>query len=156
MAFQENLRFYREKAGYKQAKEFAAAIGVNYSTYIGYENQGKEPKYETLLRIAAALNVSIDTLLDFSGVDRYEEYKHLVIAAGYDIEEDGEKVIIVAHEQRVKAGFSRIGFCYMIGKSLQTIDELTQPIKREFIRQTITDYIRQEPPTPPQMPLETL
>ena len=149
MTFQENLRHYREKAGYTQAKDFAAAIGVKYSTYIGYENQGREPKFDTLRRIAGALNVPIDTLLGFSGIDRYEEYKRLVIEAGYGIEEENEKVIVVSHKYKVKLPFRREIFCRVIEKSLKTIDELTQPIKLEFIRQTITDFIRLEAATFP-------
>lgn len=63
MAFQENLRYYREKAGYKQAKEFAKVLGITYTTYVGYENKGREPKYDTLCKIADLLNVSTDELL---------------------------------------------------------------------------------------------
>lgn len=63
MAFQENLRYYREKAGYKQAKEFAKILGITYTTYIGYENKGREPKYSTLCKIADLLNISTDELL---------------------------------------------------------------------------------------------
>lgn len=94
MTFQDNLRHYREKAGYAQAKDFAAAIGVKYSTYIGYENQGREPKYDTLRRIAEALNVSIDTLLGFSGVDRYEEYRQLLERSGCFVAESDGKIIV--------------------------------------------------------------
>ncbi len=65
MSFRDNLRLYREKAGYAQAKDFAAALGIKYTTYIAYE-QGREPKYEILCRIAAALNVTTDELLDYS------------------------------------------------------------------------------------------
>ena len=39
MSFQENLRYYREKAGYKQAKDFAKVLDVPYPTYVGYESQ---------------------------------------------------------------------------------------------------------------------
>lgn len=63
MSFQENLRYYREKAGYKQAKEFAKILDISYSTYKGYESQGREPKYETLCKIADLLEVSTDELL---------------------------------------------------------------------------------------------
>ena len=44
MSFQENLRYYRERAGYKQSKDFAQALDIPYSTYKGYETQGREPK----------------------------------------------------------------------------------------------------------------
>ena len=63
MGFQENLKYYREKAGYKQAKDFYKLLGVPYSTYIGYESKGREPKYSTLCKIADLLNVSTDELL---------------------------------------------------------------------------------------------
>lgn len=63
MSFQENLRYYREKAGYKQAKEFANILGISYTTYTSYENQGREPKYTTLCKIADLLQVSTDDLL---------------------------------------------------------------------------------------------
>lgn len=63
MTFQDNLKRYREMAGYSQAKEFAEKIGVPYQTYMGYENRGREPKFSTLVKIADALNMSIDKLL---------------------------------------------------------------------------------------------
>lgn len=63
MGFQENLRYYRERAGYKQSKDFAQALDIPYSTYKGYETQGREPKYNTLCKIADLLNVSTDELL---------------------------------------------------------------------------------------------
>ena len=63
MSFQENLRYHRKKAGYQQAKDFAMALNISYSTYKGYESQGREPKYETLCRIADLLKVSTDDLL---------------------------------------------------------------------------------------------
>ena len=61
--FQENLRYYREKAGYKTAKEFSEAIRIPYSRYLNYENKGQEPKYATLVKIADTLGVSTDELL---------------------------------------------------------------------------------------------
>lgn len=64
MSFQEQLRYYREKAGYKSAKEFAALLGVPYTTYVAYENKGREPRYATLRKISFLLEVSIDTLLE--------------------------------------------------------------------------------------------
>lgn len=63
MGFKENLRRYREKAGYKQAKEFAEKLGIPYSTYAGYEIKDREPKYELLCKIADLLDVSLDELL---------------------------------------------------------------------------------------------
>ena len=63
MGFQENLKYYREKAGYKTAKELADVLKLPYNTYAGYESKGREPKYSTLCKIADLLNVSTDELL---------------------------------------------------------------------------------------------
>lgn len=63
MGFQENLKYYREKAGYKTAKELADVLKLPYNTYAGYESKGREPKYNTLCKIADLLNVSTDELL---------------------------------------------------------------------------------------------
>ena len=69
MHFKENLKYYREQAGYKQAKQFAQELGIKYTQYIAYEGKGSEPRYELLCKIAKKLNVSIDQLL---GVEKDE------------------------------------------------------------------------------------
>lgn len=63
MNFHENLRYYRTQAGYT-AKTFANMLKIPYTTYTAYENQGREPKYEILIKIANLLNVSLDNLLN--------------------------------------------------------------------------------------------
>lgn len=63
MSFQENLKYYREKSGYKTAKDFADVLNIPYTSYIAYENKGREPKYEMLCKIADLLEVSTDDLL---------------------------------------------------------------------------------------------
>lgn len=63
MNFHENLRYYRTQAGYT-AKTFANMLKIPYTTYTAYENQGREPKYEILIKIANLLNVSVDNLLN--------------------------------------------------------------------------------------------
>lgn len=63
MSFSENLRKYREQAGFKSAKEFADFINLPYSTYVNYENSDREPKYEVLIKMADTLGVSLDDLL---------------------------------------------------------------------------------------------
>lgn len=44
-------------------KELAVIIGIARTTYSGYENESREPDYETLQKIASFFNVSIDFLL---------------------------------------------------------------------------------------------
>ncbi|SNV04934.1 HTH-type transcriptional regulator immR [Megamonas hypermegale] len=63
MSFQKNLKYYRKKAGYKTARDFAEVLKIPYASYVAYENKKREPKYQTLIQIANALNVSIDRLI---------------------------------------------------------------------------------------------
>ena len=69
MSFQENLKNTREHAGYESAKDFAQnVLGIKYTTYLAYEwQEGREPKYDRLCEIAAALHVTTDELLGFDG-----------------------------------------------------------------------------------------
>ena len=62
MSFHENLRYYREKAGYS-TKELANLLGITANTYAGYEIREREPKYKTLCKIADLLQISTDDLL---------------------------------------------------------------------------------------------
>ncbi len=64
MALKENLVRLREQAGYKQAKDFAKAAGIPYSSYIVYE-KGSWPNEKNLLKIAGALHISLDKLLGY-------------------------------------------------------------------------------------------
>lgn len=65
MSFSENLKKYREKMGFKSAKEFADFINLPYTTYVNYEKEknNREPKYEVLIKMADTLGVSLDDLL---------------------------------------------------------------------------------------------
>lgn len=163
MTFQDNLRHYREKAGYSQAKDFAAAIGVKYSTYIGYESQGKEPKYDTLRRIAEALNVSIDTLLGFSGVDRYEEYRQLLERSGCHVTErqdgilvtlpTGKFIDIPEEEPQEEVPFfedshspyvifaTKASFCACVAGIVADFDKMQAPAKEGYIPLALLRYI---------------
>lgn len=85
MTFQENLRKYREAAGWKYARDFAEHVGIKYSTYIGYETQNREPKYEVLIQIAKALGVTTDDLLGYTGSegDRFDAALRDLRASGF-------------------------------------------------------------------------
>lgn len=62
LPFHKNLRFYREKNNIS-AKDFAEMIGIPYATYKGYENLGREPKFNILIKISNLLHISTDELL---------------------------------------------------------------------------------------------
>lgn len=73
--FKNNLKKYRlagKQNGLqycKSAKTFAEYINVNYNAYIDYERKGKFPPLDILIKIAYALCVSIDTLLEYAPPD---------------------------------------------------------------------------------------
>jgi toxin-antitoxin system, antitoxin component, xre family len=61
--FSRNLKKYRLLRGYHTAKEFAEKISIPYPTYISYESNNREPKYDILCKISNSLKISIDELL---------------------------------------------------------------------------------------------
>lgn len=65
MAFRDNLRMYRERAGLT-SKELADRLGISYNTYLNYENLSSEPRYEVLCRIARILSTSPNELLGYN------------------------------------------------------------------------------------------
>ena len=103
MALKDNLKRLREQAGYSNGKEFADVLDIAYPRYMTYE-RGSWPNEEILIRIAAALHVSIDNLLGYK-VDTYEHYKAVFLAAcpAYGIRESGDMVAIYSKEQEESA-----------------------------------------------------
>lgn len=97
MNFQSNLRKYREGLGIT-AKDFAKQLGINYTTYANYENQGREPKYETLCKIAAALHVSIDDLLlspeQSAQQDKLAYWLEFATIAGFPVKKHRDVILI--------------------------------------------------------------
>lgn len=77
MEFKEQLRYYREQRGYS-ADELAKLIGVSYTTLKGYENAGREPKYNILIKIANVLKVSLDDLLGRTPISEDEQLKNVI------------------------------------------------------------------------------
>lgn len=82
MNFQQRLRYYREKAGYKSAKDFAEKLGIGYTTYVAYENKNREPRYKTLCQIAHLLNITPNDLLGFEENDELHRYIAICNSAG--------------------------------------------------------------------------
>ena len=93
MSFQENLRHYREDAGFSSARSFAEHIDVPYTTYLNYENKNAEPKYEVLCKIAAALGVTTDQLLGYS-LNDYDESVMILENAGLQVDDNRKDGLI--------------------------------------------------------------
>lgn len=114
MSFKENLISLR-KATCKNAKEFAKLAGIIYTTYVSYE-KGAWPNEENLVKIAAALNVSIDQLLNYS-IDSARREANLAKWAGLDVKEENGLFSVVGliprdwnnldHDE-IKAAYERL------------------------------------------------
>lgn len=65
--FANRLKSERESKGWTQ-EQFAEIIGVSNGTVSGYERNYREPDFDTLIKIARQLNVSIDYLLGYSDI----------------------------------------------------------------------------------------
>lgn len=92
MSLKDNLKRFRERAGFKQAKDFAKIAGLPYSSYSSYE-RGAWPNEENLIKIATTLNVSLDTLIGFkvTSLDTYISYCR---EAGFVVVNHGDKISI--------------------------------------------------------------
>lgn len=72
------IKAARRKAGMTQ-KELGAKLGVAYQTLAQWENDLRNPKLDTLQRIASALGVPVQDLIsDWEAVDK-EEFKRVFI-----------------------------------------------------------------------------
>ena len=60
--FAKNLVDLRKEKNLTQ-KDVGDALGVSLFTVSGWERKGKEPDYDTLIKIALYFNISIDELL---------------------------------------------------------------------------------------------
>lgn len=102
MALRDNLKRIREEQ-HLTGKELANAIGIQYGTYMTYEaSQGKSrwPAEETLLKIAAALHVSVDDLLGYH-VDEYENKAAMLMLLGFDlVEHDDDSIDILLRPEK--------------------------------------------------------
>lgn len=61
----ERIKFARKEAGLTQ-KELGGRLGITYQTVAQWENNLRNPKYDTLRRIADALDITIDYLWGFT------------------------------------------------------------------------------------------
>lgn len=85
MDFKDRLRYYREQRGYS-SDELAKLLDIPYTTLKGYENAGREPKYNILIKIADILNVSLDDLLGRTPANEDEKIKELFALKNGDID----------------------------------------------------------------------
>lgn len=61
----ERIKFARKEAGLTQ-RELGERLGITYQTVAQWENNLRNPKFDTLRRIAEALDIAIDYLWGFT------------------------------------------------------------------------------------------
>ena len=67
MAFEDNLKRLRIAKGFDSRRHFAEKVlNIPYTTYNGYEVRGSIPPPEIMIKIAKALEVSIDELYGYN------------------------------------------------------------------------------------------
>jgi transcriptional regulator with XRE-family HTH domain len=62
MFIAQNLKFIRKKKGLSQ-EEMATLLGLNRSTYSGYENEVAQPNLELLLQVAQGEKIPLESLI---------------------------------------------------------------------------------------------
>ena len=77
MEFHVNLRNYREAAGLTQL-QVAERLGITKSTYCNYESGKREPDVAKIKKIAKAIGISADALLETG----YSEKSSAALSAG--------------------------------------------------------------------------
>jgi len=111
----KNLKALRQSLNMSQ-KEFAASLGIGYTTYNGYETGARDPKSDFWIAVARKYGVTIDYLMGYTddlrgsstnpSQDRLlVEEKLKVLASEYNNVPDGDKLIkmlldMEPHERR--------------------------------------------------------
>ena len=123
----ESLPKARKAAGFTSARQFAAALGVPYPTYAGYESKGVQPNLETLCKIASLCGCGIDELLGHHAAHKSEIERLADALAGkvsISFSGIGEDESFFTPEQRARARAKAIVYLEPYRASLASADEL--------------------------------
>ena len=130
MTFAERLRYYREKAKYSQ-KELAAKIQIPFATYNNYETKGYEPKIVILIKLANALGIDVNTLLDFKKTDELQYISYFLQQADINIihieKHEKDTMIYYEHEDGIRNNYCSTSTALKIIENCKTeADKLTK------------------------------
>ncbi|MEO0671329.1 MAG: helix-turn-helix transcriptional regulator [Pseudomonadota bacterium] len=78
--FAEQLKHFRKEAGFKRARAFAQALGIDENRYTRYERAEVEPSLTLIMQICGKLDVSPNTLF---GLGPTEPEAHAAPAPGF-------------------------------------------------------------------------
>ena len=74
MSFAENLKNLRNNKGITQ-KKLGEILGLSRNTIAGYENEGKEPKYDILIKIAEYFQWIMKKMRVYTKLENYQFLK---------------------------------------------------------------------------------
>ena len=136
MTFQEHLKHYREAAGYESAKDFANKLGIKYTTYLAYESQeGREPKYEVLCRIAEALNVTPNKLLGYE-TQKVDEYIEICQKLGITVKKDsknGEDFVALYQRNEFLTTLGMYPFSFLMERTIDAMYRANNEWMKEYL-----------------------
>lgn len=149
MDFKDRLRYYREQRGYS-SDELAKLLDIPYTTLKGYENAGREPKYNILVKIADILNVSLDDLLGRTPADEnynlekelnsllssLEKEKNISIEIN-SINQDYVNLTYIVNNYRIPIDIEKTS----IIDNIKLINKITNTTKRKIFKKNINDII---------------
>lgn len=123
MSFPERLKEARILLGYRQ-KQVAEAMGIETSTYCGYETGKRQPDVAKIKQLASILGVSGDFLLEtgFSENDQTESGGGLSRPEGYPIDENH-----IDKNQEDRASFQLV-------REYQQLDKEHQKVVRHLVK----------------------
>ena len=132
--FSKNLVAYRKAAGYSQ-KALADLLDIPVTTLSGYENAGREPKFEMLIKMAKIFGVTVDDLLTVS--DALDKAYSVLGEVRFKIIDNGNLLVELpkdhdAKEQFVHAARIATGFLSLTAQLVK--DEYgVGDLKRDFL-----------------------
>lgn len=144
MTFAERLISARNKAGFSQ-RQLADLLNISVQTYNGYETKGYEPKYELLLKICHALNVSPNELIGYSGTDKLQKAKLIADSLCITYKQKSNNIVISLligeYPEKVDISLTQDEFIILVSNSLAIAEHTILFPKRRIIDDDIHNQL---------------
>lgn len=136
MAFKDNLRRLREEKGFVSRRSFAInTLGIEYTTYNGYEVRGTLPPEDLIIKIAKVLNVSIDELFGYDSTTKETDIDIAIKALNHM----GIKAVLEKEGHDVGIYLNKITRFTAI--PYERVIEIVKTAKNFFVLNTVTNHI---------------
>lgn len=118
-------------------KSVAEKLGIPHSTYSNYENNNREPSYETLKHIAKILNVSIPYLLyGDSGIIEVDTANYLLTLAGFDLKNNGDETYTLSEIENGEVKLQTIVSVYDLKEIVSQTSDYVIYLTQKLFRST--------------------